>query len=47
MGADIQTVVSVPPAIFILSGKGDAHMKQTLVQGDAQSRYEVILDLAI
>ena len=45
--AEFQKVVSVPPAIVILSGKGDARMKKAFTQGDAQSRYEVILDLAI
>ena len=47
VSADFQKVVSVPPAIFTISREGDACMKQTLVQGDLQSRYEVILDLAI
>ena len=47
VSADFQKVVSVPPAIFILSGKGDARMKQAFTQCDPQSSYEVILDLAI
>ena len=45
--ADIQKVLSVPPDIFIPSGKGDARMKQAFTQCDLQSRYGVILDLAI
>ena len=47
VSADFQKVVSVPPAIFVLSGKGDARMKQAFTQCDPQSSYEVILDLAI